>query len=130
MGKKLTLTNDEISFFYRLLYRYETTIKKNPKGYNIDAKEVKQFTKDHSLELDYGSKTVTKHNIKNKMTFTKGKSACVSLFRHIRNAFAHATISKVNDCYIIQDDKRMYGKIETTLLPKLIDVLEQTKKNK
>lgn len=126
------LSDKEVLYFYNLLFRYETQICKDPKGYRYHKKEVEKFLRKHAIQLEYKTKNIQMHNEKNTIYFTYNTSICVDFIRHVRNAFAHGLLSKEKNNYIIQDlYKRKYtayGRISQKLLPELISVLENTKK--
>ena len=130
MKESNTLSDKEIVYFYKLLYRYEKIICKNPKGFKYN--KIKKFVKEHSINLDY-TNPVKEHEEKNKIIFTQHISVCACFIRHIRNAFAHGSIKKEKNFYTIIDyDKKykkqtMYGKINKELLPKLIKEMESTR---
>lgn len=128
---KNTLSDKEICYFYKLLYKYEKEIKNDSKGF--DFKKINKFLKSNLIDLDYKN-PVVEHSKKNKIIFAQYKSVCVCFIRHIRNAFAHGLIIKNKNIYTIIDcDKKqkkltMYGKINKELLPQLIEAMESTRK--
>ena len=130
MIERNTLADNEILYFYKLLFKYEKIISKDPKGFRYN--KIKKFLKTHSINLDYTS-PVTEHTDKNKVVFTQYTSVCACFIRHIRNAFAHGLIRKERNVYTIIDyDKKrkkqtMYGRINKELLPKLIEEMENTR---
>ncbi len=97
---KYTLSDKEVNYFYKLLFRYEKEIKNNPKGF--DFRKNSKFLKSKSIKLDYRN-PVVEHTEKNKIIFSQYKSVCACFIRHIRNAFAHGLIIKDKNTYTIID---------------------------
>ena len=132
---KLSLSKNDILKFYDFLYLFETQIKVCKTGYNINNSNLNSFLKKHSITLQVNEGTIVRYTDKNKIVFNKrsNESQCFSVFKHIRNAFAHGLIRKVKKLYILEDkDKKgltMYGRVSANLLFSLISVLEKTKKN-
>ncbi len=128
MIEKNTLADKEIIYFYKLLFRYEKVISKNPKGFRYY--KIENFLEKHSINLDYKN-PVKEHFEKNKIIFKQRDSICVCFIRHVRNAFAHGLITKEKNIYTIIDyDKKkltMYGRINKELLSELIKEMENTR---
>ncbi len=128
---KCTLDTKEIIYFYEFLFRFEQSIRKEPTGYKINAKEVNKFKKTHNITLDDKCKVI-EHCDKNKFIFKGNGAACFHFLKHIRNAFAHGQITKEKNYYIIEDKYKgkytMYGRINKELFPELMEVLENTRK--
>lgn len=127
-----TLNNQEIRYFYELLfYLSDLQKKRDTKGFNILNKELKRFLIDEGVKLDH--KTVPNvHYDKNRIIFTGGGSVGYSLLRHIRNAFAHGGLIKEKNAFVIEDKYQgkitAYGRINHKLLFLLIDKIVSTKK--
>ena len=124
------LSDEEIKYFAKLMLRYESKIKKDPKGYNF--RKLTKFLRKNNITLDYKTKpTDYNGNEKNTIIFSSKGSKCVNFIRHIRNAFAHNNITKVKNTYQLYDEDKkiptMKGSIGTNLLKKLIAEIENMK---
>ena len=129
----MKLSDNEILYFSKIMLRYEGEIKTNPKGYNINDKELKKFIRNNNIRLEYKMKCTQYKEEKNTIFFSKcDDSVCVSFMRHIRNAFAHNNIVKERNSYILTDkwhkNLTMNGRIGTNLLKDLIAKMEETRK--
>ncbi len=94
-----SLSNPEKLFWANLLIYVEQEVKSNPKGFNIKNKSLTQFCKQNGIVLEpkESSKQLLALNPgkdKNILRFKYSGSACASLLRHLRNAFAHFNINK------------------------------------
>lgn len=126
------LTDKELLFFSKLMLRYETEIKSNPKGYDIKSKELTRFLRANGITLDYKNKPELYRGEKNTVVFRSHGSRCVDFLRHVRNAFAHGLVVKQKNWYEFSDFYRkqltMKGCIGVNLLKELIEKIEATRK--
>lgn len=127
------LSNQELKYFYDLLFRYETEICENKTGYRIKDKELTKFLKGKNVKLKYKNvDKIQEHDEKNTIYFTSNTSVCFDFIRHVRNSFAHCLLLKEKNNYIIQDKYKkkytMYGMIGQNLLKELIEKMESSKK--
>ena len=131
---KQNLSNEEIVFFYNLLFRYE---HETLAGY-----------KDDDVMRVIGSKIVIDDNhtddeilsyVKdNCIQYAYRKNKCRAILRHIRNAFAHGNIQSTEkySVFIMKDyddpSKRkkcnMLAKVNKGYFYELIDAMESTRK--
>ena len=125
------LSDRELLFFTKLMLRYETEIKPNPKGYGITNKELTRFLRSEGITLDYKKKPELYQGEKNTVVFSSSGSRCVDFIRHVRNAFAHGLIVKQGNTYELTDISRkrltMRGRIGVNLLRELIEKIEATR---
>ena len=125
------LSDRELLFFTKLMLRYETEIKPNPKGYDIKNKELTRFLRAKGITLDYKKKPELYQGEKNAVVFSSSGSRCVDFIRHVRNAFAHGLIVKQGNTYELTDIYRkqftMRGRIGVNLLRELIEKIEATR---
>lgn len=124
------LSDEEITYFAKLMLRYESKIKKDPKGYNI--RKLTKFLRKNNITLDSDTKPADYNgNEKNTIVFSSHDSKCVDFIYHIRNAFAHNNIQKVKNTYQLYDEDKksptMKGSIDTNLLKELIAKIESMK---
>ena len=126
------LSDRELLFFTKLMLRYETEIKPNPKGYGITNKELTRFLRSEGITRDYKKKPEFYQGEKNTVVFSSNGSRCVDFIYHIRNAFAHGLIVKQGNTYELTDIYRkhltMRGRIGVNLLRELIEKIEETRK--
>lgn len=126
------LSDRELLFFTKLMLRYETEIKSNPKGYDIKSKELTRFLRAKGITLDYKKRPELYRGEKNTVVFSSHGSRCVDFIRHVRNAFAHGLVVKQGNTYELSDIYRkqltMKGSIGMNLLKELITKIEATRK--
>lgn len=126
------LSDRELLFFTKLMLRYETEIKSNPKGYDIKSKELTRFLRAKGITLDYKKRPELYRGEKNTVVFSSHGSRCVDFIRHVRNAFAHGLVVKQKNWYELSDFYRkqltMKGCIGVNLLKELIEKIEATRK--
>lgn len=128
-----TLGDIQVKFLYKLLfYLADIERNKNVGGFYVKDKDLVKFLAEKQIVLDY--KNVPKeHNEKNTIVFTQRGSTCYSLLRHIRNAFAHGRLTKVDNHFEVKDTYKgkmtAYGNFTPSTLFSLIDKIIELKKH-
>lgn len=130
------LSDKEKLFWADLLLYYEQEVNPNPKGFNIRNKELSEFIKTNSIELNTTNKEeltgLKEETRKNVFRFTCSGNACANFLRHLRNAFAHGRIEKDEKGDYKLSDKNgtsltMIGYIKPKLLVELVEKMKSTR---
>lgn len=127
-----TLNTDETVYLYKLLFYLEGLMRNNSTtGFDINHKGIKRFLRETQIELDWKN-PIQPHGTRDKLVFTNTSTVCYAFLKHIRNAFAHGTLTKDKNLFLITDKYRgkytMYGTINPKKLFQLIDVMIKTRK--
>lgn len=134
--EKKKLRDEEILYFYNILYEYEHDITHG--GYNPDA--FRRELNDLVIVNDQYEKTANISLLKqNDLEFTPyNNNICWAILWHIRNSMAHGNLYSTNDDknFLIFDysdrEKRtkcsMSGLVEKDKLIKLIEIINKTRK--
>uniref|UniRef100_A0AB33IQQ3 Uncharacterized protein n=1 Tax=Prevotella sp. GTC17253 TaxID=3236793 RepID=A0AB33IQQ3_9BACT len=125
-----TLQEEDLVFFYGILYQYEKESSHSGYQYlNVPKDISSKITlihdrKKHPISLKYNDK-------ENELMF-KGTSVSVCILSNLRHAFAHACIERENDYYIINKHLnpkcRICGKVNRELFISLIKEIIRTRK--
>lgn len=134
-SESLNLSYEEFQFFYKNLLRCESN-KGNMKGYKFRNKKLQKYIKRNNLTITYIKRgNITENSKYNEVKFIDNyESVCVSLFFHLRNAFAHGYIKEnpKTGIFHLQDYKGvncvMDGKMTFDNLKNLIMYMLNTKK--
>lgn len=135
--KSLELDAKELKFFYKNLQLCEC--RESLTGYNFNSKELKDFIESKGIKIVYNKeqgKAISKSSEDNEIQLLcYGKlGVCPSLFKHLRNAFAHCYIEKDMNTGILHFQNRyrgairMDGKMKFNVLKALVEKMLQTKK--
>lgn len=126
------ITQEEILQFYSIIQFSEKDLKENAGGFVMDKGRIQKFKEENQLIIKT-SKTISKHEDRNKFIFTKNrKSQGASFIAHVRNAYSHSNITIDGDYYLIEDYKTekkkvkimtAYGRIHRNLLFPFIDCM-------
>lgn len=132
-NQPLSIGKEETLFLYKLLlYVEEAKRKKEFAGFSVKNKYVREYLQTKGISLVQCRKP-QKHDEKNTIKFKVSKSLCWDLLVRIRNAFAHGTLTKNDNCYLLTDvykkECTMYGNLSSSLLCGLIDVITTNRKN-
>lgn len=122
MKKASNLSENEILYFYNLLYTLERVTKYE--GFNIQ--KIKSSTKKIiRLNGEFGQNDqIPKPNKKNCLNFKGKKKKTIHLLKHIRNSFAHGLIEgRGNDFFLLdlphgkipEEDKEKYATMIGTM---------------
>ena len=128
-----SLNDSEVKYLYKLLF-YLSDIERSgeSKGFDVRNKQLNQFLKSECIKLDYKN-TPIKHYDKNSIIFKKGDSVCLSLLKHIRNAFAHGRLIKIKNQYeivdIYKEKMTAYGLFSSSVLFNLVDKIIECRKS-
>ena len=127
-----TLSTDETVYLYKLLFYLEGLMRNNDtKGFKINHKDIKRLLREGRIELDWKN-PVQPHETRDKLVFANTSTASFAFLKHIRNAFAHGTLTKEKNLFLITDKYRgkytMYGTINPKKLFQLIDVMIKARK--
>lgn len=125
--QKFKLENEELLFFYDLLYKYEKD--NNHKGYDS-----RYLSKDLRAVLSNNQKDIKKSKETNLILYT-GKTVIADFLRHLRNAIAHCYIqsSPQKASFLLYDEDRsgkclMYGSVNKAVFYKLINEINKIRK--
>ena len=129
MREKHRIKDEELPFFYNILYRYEAEERKGL-NYQFVEKELRSV-----VNLQYKQKDVSGPISPNTIRYSGG---CVSvdLLRHVRNAFAHGNIRSDDskNIYSFYDEWHgqcnMKGIMNKDVFRKLINAIFETKDGK
>lgn len=127
-----TLSTDETVYLYKLLFYLEGLMRnKDTKGFDIKHKDIKRLLREERIKLDWKN-PVQPHGTRDKLVFANTSTVCYAFLKHIRNAFAHGTLTKEKNLFLIIDKYRgkytMYGTINPKKLFQLIDVMIKARK--
>lgn len=101
MKKAPNLNEDEIKFFYNLLYLLERRTRY--KGFNIQLVDPK-IKKTIILNSDFGKNEFVPKPLGNNILNFRGKSGkTMQLLKHIRNSFAHGLLESRGNLFYILD---------------------------
>lgn len=123
---KIRLENDEVIFFYDVLYNYEN--EENHKGYSI-----RYLSKELRSKIDLKGKqtNITAPKAKNTLYYN-GKTVIADLLRHVRNAFAHCNIGSSKNSFSFYDEYQgrctMAGTMDKAIFYNLIKEINKTRK--
>ena len=102
--------------------------------------EFQSFKNDNGIILDNESPIPKKQMEANKIFYDSKRSAVGDLARHIRNAYSHSQIKRVDGYYIMTDLRpknknrpaqvTMRGKISIELMQGLLDAIRKNKCNR
>ena len=128
----LALRGDVTLYMYSLLlYVEDMKRSKNTTGFNVKNKLVNAFLESHGIKL-ICEKESNPHNDKNTIRFRSHNSQCWDMLIHIRNAFAHGTLTKDKNSYLLIDSYKgkytMYGHLNSSLMIELIDTIVKNRK--
>jgi hypothetical protein len=130
---------------YNYVVTYEHEISKDAGKYDFDNEILVQFCQEHSIALAprASSSSVKEMSESNYIMFVyndrkaESKDKAHALLRHLRNAIAHARVSKTATNSTVlditdvngKDNISMRGKMEQDLLFSLIELLIQSKRS-
>ena len=130
------LTKDDVWRLYKYLVEFENKIKGAIDKYDIESNDLKIFLEQK--EISFGSLNNDSRKNKKKNYFLiygyeNNKNKAYTVFRHLRNSIAHASISKENKNIFRLSDKMkknitMDGRIKVDLFYELLKVLINSKK--
>lgn len=135
---KATFKNEEILFFFNLVYYVEKEIKqRNSKGFNIQDKKLKKFCSIHNIVITKMNSTAIdreKENLKiNHIYFTNNKdNQIASILVHLRNAICHIQIEDKNKYFAFKDtynkSPTMMALLEKKIFVEFIEAMKATRK--
>ncbi|MBQ4483410.1 MAG: hypothetical protein II934_00155 [Prevotella sp.] len=125
---KICLEDGELSFFYKILYQYESD--SHHKGYDLRylSKELRSM-----INLKGKQTNITTPKTKNTLFYT-GNTVIADFLRHVRNAFAHCNIgsSKNSLTFSFYDEYQgkctMDGSMDKAIFYRLIKEINNTRK--
>ena len=125
-----TLQEEDLKFFYGILYQYEKESKHI--GYNY-TDVPKEFSSKINLIHDKKKNLIKlKYSDKENELIFKGTGVSVCILKNLRHAFAHACIERDNGNYIINKHLnpkcRICGKVNRELFISLIEEIIKTRK--
>lgn len=123
---KSKLIDDELVYFYELLYEYESD--DNHKGYNS-----RFLSKDLRSVLKNKQSSIKEPKTRNTILYS-GSSVIKDFLRHLRNAVAHCNVKSIDstNTFEFYDEYQgrctMAGSVSKTIFYQLIKEIRKTRK--